>query len=107
MDSAADKSETTRHAVVKALVDIGRKKHKTVLGICHSYLKKHSKVSCSVERTGDDSNCSYTIVHVQHEIVAMLIPFHLIASARSSDCVAESPRKSLQGTHTQSCGAPC
>jgi hypothetical protein len=30
--------------VVKALVDIGRKKHNTVLGICHSYLKKHSKL---------------------------------------------------------------
>ena len=44
VDSAADKSETSRHAVVKALVDIGRKKHVIVLGICHSYLKKHSKV---------------------------------------------------------------
>ena len=45
VDSAADKSEATRQAVVKALVDIGRKKHETVLGICHSYLKKHSKVN--------------------------------------------------------------
>lgn len=45
VDSAADKSEAARHAVAKALVDIGRKKHDTVLGICHSYLKKHSKVS--------------------------------------------------------------
>jgi hypothetical protein len=44
VDSAADKSEATRQAVVKALVDIGRKKHATVLGICHSYLKKHSKL---------------------------------------------------------------
>ena len=45
VDSASDKSDTTRHAVVKALVDIGRRKHTTVLRICHSYLKKHSKVS--------------------------------------------------------------
>ena len=44
VDSAADKSEAARHAVVKALVDIGRNKHVTVLGICHSYLKKHNKV---------------------------------------------------------------
>ena len=45
VDSAADKSESAQRAVVKALVDIGRKKHVTVLGICHSYLKKHNKVS--------------------------------------------------------------
>ena len=45
VDSAADKSEATRQAVAKALVDIGRKKHEIVLAICHSYLKKHSKVS--------------------------------------------------------------
>lgn len=45
VDSAADKSEAAQRAVVKALVDIGRKKHVTVLGICHSYLKKHNKVS--------------------------------------------------------------
>lgn len=44
MDSASDKSETTRAAVFKAVVDIGRKKHSTVLRICHSYLKKHGKV---------------------------------------------------------------
>ena len=49
VDSAADKSETTRRAVHKALVDIGRKKHHTVLGICHSYLKKHGKVRKFVE----------------------------------------------------------
>jgi hypothetical protein len=44
VDSAADKSDAPRQAVAKALVDIGRKKHATVLGICHSYLKKHSKL---------------------------------------------------------------
>ena len=44
VDSASDKSEATRHAVFKALVDIGRKKHTTVLKICHSYLKKHGRV---------------------------------------------------------------
>lgn len=44
VDSASDKSEVTRHAVFKALVDIGRKKHTTVLKISHSYLKKHGKV---------------------------------------------------------------
>lgn len=44
VDSASDKSETTRAAVFKAVVDIGRKKHSTVLRICHSYLKKHGKV---------------------------------------------------------------
>ena len=45
MDSAADKSDTARQAVAKALVDIGRKKHEVVLASCHSYLKKHSKVN--------------------------------------------------------------
>ena len=44
VDSAADKSEVTRRAVFKALVDIGRKKYTTVLKLCHSYLKKHGKV---------------------------------------------------------------
>ena len=44
VDSASDKSEPTRRAVFKALVDIGRKKYSTVLRICHSYLKKHGKV---------------------------------------------------------------
>ena len=61
VDSAADKSETTRHAVLKALVDIGRKKHNTVLAICHSYLKKHSKVS-SVERVFESGSACYDII---------------------------------------------
>ena len=47
MDSAADKSDAARQAVVKAVVDIGRKKHEVVLGLCHSYLKKHTKVRCT------------------------------------------------------------
>ena len=44
VDAASDKDAGARGAIVKSVVDIGRKKYAAVLGHCHSYLLKHSKV---------------------------------------------------------------
>ena len=45
VDAACDREEDVRSAISKSLVEIGRKKHVTVLKICHTYLMKHNKVS--------------------------------------------------------------
>ena len=87
VDSAADKSEATRQAVVKALVDIGRKKHGTVLEICHSYLKKHSKVGLALS-----ANYKYLLTNL----------FNAPASPQSPCSPATALGESVQGTHPQS-----
>ena len=49
VDGACDREATARDAIFKSLADIGRRKHKVVLEITHSYLDKHNKVSRSTE----------------------------------------------------------
>jgi len=44
VDAACDREEDVRSAISKSLVEIGRKKHVTVLKICHTYLMKHNKL---------------------------------------------------------------
>lgn len=44
VDAAYEKDDSARTAIFKSVVDIGRRKHVTVLTICHGYLQKHSKV---------------------------------------------------------------
>ena len=44
VDAAYEKEDSARKAIFKSVVDIGRRKHVTVLTICHGYLQKHSKV---------------------------------------------------------------
>ena len=45
VDGACDREAPARDAIFKSLADIGRRKHKVVLEITHSYLTKHNKVS--------------------------------------------------------------
>ena len=45
MDGACDREVLAREAIVKSLVDIGRRKFSTVLEIAHGYLTKHNKVA--------------------------------------------------------------
>ena len=52
VDAACDREEDVRKAISKSLVDIGRRKHVTVLKICHTYLMKHNKVSAPIMRVG-------------------------------------------------------
>lgn len=51
VDAANDREEQPREAIFKSLVDIGRKKHNTVLETTHGYLTKHSKVSLARSHT--------------------------------------------------------
>ena len=44
VDAACDREEDVRRSISKSLVEIGRKKHVTVLKICHTYLMKHNRV---------------------------------------------------------------
>ena len=44
MDAANDRDDTVSDAVFKSVLDIGRRKHVTVLEICLAYLTKHNKV---------------------------------------------------------------
>ena len=45
VDAANDKDESTQVALCKAIVDIGIKKHASVIKICLNYLTKYTKVS--------------------------------------------------------------
>ncbi|GFS16071.1 maestro heat-like repeat family member 1 [Elysia marginata] len=45
IDAAHDSDETTRQVIASSVFDLGRKKPGLVLSSCHSYLKKHSKLS--------------------------------------------------------------
>lgn len=44
VDAANDKDESTQVALCKAIVDIGIKKHVSVIKICLNYLTKYTKV---------------------------------------------------------------
>ena len=44
VDAANDRDDTVSDAVFKSVIDIGRRKHVTVLEICLAYLTKHNKV---------------------------------------------------------------
>ncbi|XP_076448959.1 maestro heat-like repeat-containing protein family member 1 isoform X1 [Babylonia areolata] len=45
IDAAHDKDEETKEVIGTALFDLGKKKPLLVLSACHSYLKKHTKLS--------------------------------------------------------------
>ncbi|KAK7500196.1 hypothetical protein BaRGS_00008419, partial [Batillaria attramentaria] len=45
IDAAHDKDENTKEVIGQALFELGKKKPLLVLSACHSYLKKHSKLS--------------------------------------------------------------
>ena len=45
VSAANDKEDEAQRAIFTAVVDIARKKHMTVLNMCHAFLVKHTKVS--------------------------------------------------------------
>ncbi|XP_059158762.1 maestro heat-like repeat-containing protein family member 1 isoform X2 [Physella acuta] len=45
IDAAHDNDQTTREVIANSLFDLGRKKPALILSTCHTYLKKHSKLS--------------------------------------------------------------
>ena len=45
VDVASDREDHAKEAIFKSLVDIGRRKHVSVLEISLAYLTKHNKVS--------------------------------------------------------------
>ncbi|XP_063951706.1 maestro heat-like repeat-containing protein family member 1 [Lytechinus pictus] len=45
IDAAYDKKANVRSIIISSLVDVGKKKPKLVLSSCHSYLRKHNKLS--------------------------------------------------------------
>ncbi|KAH9515736.1 Maestro heat-like repeat-containing protein member 1 [Bulinus truncatus] len=45
IDVAHDNDQMTREVIANALFDLGKKKPALILNSCHTYLKKHSKLS--------------------------------------------------------------